>query len=174
LVFRPGPSWWVKIGDFGISKRVEDTTALRTVVGTARYMAPELQHIYCPDEPETASEFVYTAAVDIWALGEITYEMLVNQPLFVNGRQLFNFVVRGTTFPTEQLDTIGPSAHAGDFIKRCMAASPRMRLTAEHAMQHEWLRGHEYIDDDDYFSDPRYRLPKIVALLSTHHSHFVQ
>lgn len=39
----PTSNWWVKIGDFGISKRVEgDKTALYSQVGTPHYQAPEI------------------------------------------------------------------------------------------------------------------------------------
>ncbi|CAK1356379.1 unnamed protein product [Cercospora beticola] len=43
LVVQGGPAWHVKIADFGLSKRlVEDLSSLRTVAGTAGYMAPEI------------------------------------------------------------------------------------------------------------------------------------
>src|SRR5271154_4980923 len=43
FVVRKSPDWWVKIGDFGISKHIgETTTSLHTKVGTANYMAPEI------------------------------------------------------------------------------------------------------------------------------------
>lgn len=38
-----GPDWWVKVSDFGISKRVEeDLTALRTLTGALDFLAPEI------------------------------------------------------------------------------------------------------------------------------------
>jgi len=43
LVVRRHPDWWVKIADFGISKRTtEELTALRTLKFTPAFAAPEL------------------------------------------------------------------------------------------------------------------------------------
>ena len=55
----------VKIGDFGISKKLESTDAnVHSVVGTPYYMSPEL----CEQRP-------YTSKSDVWALGVLLYEM---------------------------------------------------------------------------------------------------
>ncbi|KAF4173939.1 hypothetical protein CNMCM8694_008423 [Aspergillus lentulus] len=43
FVTSKGPSWKVKIGDFGVSKQVDqDVTAFCTVIGTPSYLAPEI------------------------------------------------------------------------------------------------------------------------------------
>ena len=55
----------IKVGDFGISKVLENTTQVAmTVVGTPYYMAPES----CQSQP-------YTSKSDVWALGIIIYEL---------------------------------------------------------------------------------------------------
>jgi serine/threonine protein kinase len=54
--------WWVKIGDFGISKRVKnEDTAFRTQTGTQYFQAPEIQGFV--DENSESSE--YSNAVDV-------------------------------------------------------------------------------------------------------------
>jgi len=150
LVFRKGPSWWVKIGDFGISKRTGGSTALRTMaIGTLGYMAPEILGIYCPEEAESLDdgESIYTSAVDIWALGQLTHKMLTNEAVFDGTRQLIIYVTRGKEFPVRDLEHISASSQSTDFIHQAMAASPRKRLTAAAALKHPWLAGHEFMDE---------------------------
>ena len=79
-----GPDWWVKIGDFGISKRAEEgLTALRTLNGTPGFLAPELlaQFGLFDDSDFDMSE-EYTVAVDIWSLGEIVFRALTGTQAF--------------------------------------------------------------------------------------------
>lgn len=55
----------VKLGDFGISRVLENTNgAAMTVVGTPYYMSPEV----CQNQP-------YTFKSDVWALGCVLYEL---------------------------------------------------------------------------------------------------
>ena len=55
----------VKLGDFGISKVLENTNEhAMTVVGTPYYMSPEV----CENKP-------YTYKSDVWALGCVLYEL---------------------------------------------------------------------------------------------------
>ena len=56
----------VKIGDFGISKQMQDTNSMaQTQIGTPYYLSPEI----CKGE-------AYNNKSDIWALGCIAYEMM--------------------------------------------------------------------------------------------------
>ena len=158
MVRRPGPSWWVKIADFGISKRMEGSTGLRTVIGTNGYMAPELlgQYPLDEEEPESdSSDSTYTAAVDIWALGEITALAITKKITFLDRRLLRRYVVRGLPFPVEDLVAAGSSQGCRDFIVACMQRSATARMSAAEAMQHPWIANHEHIDDGGYISDPR-------------------
>jgi NIMA (never in mitosis gene a)-related kinase len=54
----------VKIGDLGVAKLLETSTAFaRTIVGTPYYLSPEL----CEDKP-------YRDKSDVWAFGVLLYE----------------------------------------------------------------------------------------------------
>ncbi|KAH7161168.1 kinase-like domain-containing protein, partial [Dactylonectria macrodidyma] len=69
----PGP-WWVKLSDFGISKRLEAAASgATTVMGTTEYMAPE--QLRClPD--------IKYPAADMWALGAMTFSILTKSCMF--------------------------------------------------------------------------------------------
>jgi serine/threonine protein kinase len=80
--------WWVKIGDFGISKRIEaELTELRTQVGTLNYQAPEVVGCGIDEEDD------YTMAVDLWSLGCVVYKILTKSVPFTDIRALRRFVV---------------------------------------------------------------------------------
>merc|ERR1719240_1910255 len=55
----------LRVGDFGISKVLENTAAFaRTAIGTPYYLSPEI----CQEKP-------YSFGSDVWALGCVLYEM---------------------------------------------------------------------------------------------------
>jgi serine/threonine protein kinase len=156
LIFRRSPSWWVKISDFGISKRMEGSTALRTRrVGTRGYMAPEVIGLYCPDnlqeddhdeDNEGLDESPYSSAVDLWSLGEICHRLLTSKPCF-GDRQLASYVAKVTPFPSRELDSVGASMDSIDFIVKAMAPAPQLRLTAEEAVNHAWVANLEGVEE---------------------------
>jgi serine/threonine protein kinase len=123
---------------------------LRTFqVGTPGYIAPEAQGLFSPDEPDedvAKSNFSYTAAVDIWAVGEVTVKMITGSPSFPEPRALFRYVVQGEAFPEQNLRKFGASPDCRDFVRIAMSASPAKRLSAAGALGHAWLKAHQFID----------------------------
>jgi WD40 repeat protein len=74
LVQQTGPSWWVKIADFGISKRAKaDSEAADTYGYTPSFAAPEQRGIF----PDHCSH-----ATDIFATGLVAYLLLSNHRAF--------------------------------------------------------------------------------------------
>jgi serine/threonine protein kinase len=127
------PKWWVKLGDFGLSKKQTDETVYRTQAGTEKYMAPEL-YCYVPALSSETSE--YTNAVDIWALGCVVYRIITRAVPFSSLRSLYNYSI----CKEELLFKIpSPMAEAEAFVRNLLAPHPAERLTASAALEHSWV-----------------------------------
>jgi serine/threonine protein kinase len=70
-VVNKSPDWWVKLADFGVSKRVrgENTAYHTSLIGD--YVAPEIFDLI--DDEDLEDNFTYTTAVDMWSLGCLSY-----------------------------------------------------------------------------------------------------
>jgi serine/threonine protein kinase len=84
-VLKKGPDWWVKISDFGVSKRIE-STALWTQIGTEPYVAPEVKGIFPINNGADANAGNVTLAVDIWSVGVIAFRMVTGRLPFPDSR----------------------------------------------------------------------------------------
>ncbi|KAF1999071.1 kinase-like protein [Amniculicola lignicola CBS 123094] len=133
------PFWWIKLGDFGISKQVlDEETALRTIVGTQNYLAPEV--IQAGEDYNIES---YTNAVDMWSLGCVVYWLLTKSIPFSNRGvlTLANFVRDASLFPMEKLQQNNVTAECISFLKQLLVIQPSKRMTAVSAQEHIWLEG---------------------------------
>lgn len=131
------PSIWVKIGDFGVSKRIsiDDATALRTCIYTPSYAAPEVVR---QDGKE------YSRAVDTWSLGCVIHEVLTRKVPFPDVFELTQYVLGLIPFPSH-LDECGVTAPGICFIRKLLAVNPDDRPSAERATQDPWLCATEAI-----------------------------
>jgi serine/threonine protein kinase len=119
------PVWWVKIGDFGISKRVSnDETALQTATGTPHYLAPEVRH-YVRDK--SMKPGVYTNAVDIWSFACVIYQILACQVPFPGGALDLIRFCEGGLFPDQPLAP-NISEMGIDFLKFVLVRSDLLYL----------------------------------------------
>lgn len=106
-------------------------------MGTAGFLAPELLGFI---DLGASSDFSYTIAVDIWAVGEITFRMLSGgEAAFQNLNELRKYVEGRLKFPSEELFTHGVSEEAYYFTKTMMTAIPDNRPSAENALGFDWL-----------------------------------
>jgi serine/threonine protein kinase len=123
----------VKLGDFGISKRVQNNdTKLQTICGTTAYMAPEIQAI----DNDMYSE--YTNAVDIWSLGCVLHKTLTGQIPF-SGEGIWRYAYGSMDFPVQHLKANCVSVSGIEFIKSLMKKVPETRLSAEQARRAMWV-----------------------------------
>ena len=68
----------IKVGDFGLAaKLVYDGERRKTICGTPNYIAPEILDLRLLGGPSG-----HSYQVDYWAIGVITYTMLIGRPPF--------------------------------------------------------------------------------------------
>ena len=129
---------WVKLGDFGVSKRIlaEATTTFHTQVSTPVYSAPEVLGL--DPNSETSN---YTNSVDIWSLGCVIYELLVGTKLFVSEFQLCRYFSGTWPFPEESLRVLSPPTDDTgiSLLRSMLAIQPGDRPTATGALRSQWL-----------------------------------
>ncbi|CAI7606307.1 unnamed protein product [Penicillium bialowiezense] len=138
VVEKPPDKWWVKIGDFGISKRVgRGATELRTINGTPGFIAPEiaLRQLYDVDVDESSYDFT----VDLWSLGVIAFYMLTLKHPFLKLENLLSYA-RGDLAMSELcLKYSVINEKASSFLGLLMAPKAKDRGTAKEALKHSWL-----------------------------------
>ncbi|KAL2829191.1 kinase-like domain-containing protein [Aspergillus cavernicola] len=139
FVVQRGPEWWVKIGDFGVSKRVKDgSTVFSTLAGTLGYLAPEILQAELGGD---TAQLEYTHMVDMWSLGAMAHCILTRSLPFRGLHELSIYARKGH-FPDSLLVAHGTSLESHDFIRALMAPKPADRLPAKDALQHDWVSSH--------------------------------
>ena len=130
-----------KLTDFGFACDLNVHKPLARL-GTTDYMAPEV--VACNrerrEELKQMNESGYGAAVDNWAIGVLTYEVLVGMPPFAgpnspNREDTYERILKGSYSKIPSF----VSDKAKDFITRCLEVDPEKRATAEELLEHEWL-----------------------------------
>ncbi|KAK3361781.1 kinase-like domain-containing protein [Lasiosphaeria ovina] len=130
------PEWFVKIADFGISKRrQQDVTTLHTMQrGTFGFAAPEALGF-----SKDGSVGSYTFSVDMWSLGAVAYKILTSTMAFENVAELFKYGFGMNSFPLKPLEEHGVSQSGQDFMIKLMSPAPENRPSASEAANHEWM-----------------------------------
>lgn len=81
----------------------------------------------------------YTNAVDVWALGCVTFQILAKSPPFPNVRKYYQYCENLREFPKDMLTARNTSSAGVEFITRLVAVDVDQRFTVEQALQHDWL-----------------------------------
>ncbi|KAI1861560.1 hypothetical protein JX265_009527 [Neoarthrinium moseri] len=133
MVVTQGPDWFVKIADFGISKRRQQgVTTLHTMQrGTLGFVAPEVLGFY--------SNGTYTYSVDMWSFGAVIYRIITNTTAFGSPAELFKYSSGIADFPTDQFDGKSLSCEVQEYISALMKPDPKDRLSAVSASSHPWI-----------------------------------
>lgn len=122
----------IMITDFGLSrirKETDQELIMQTTCGTPGYVAPEV-----------LTRKPYDKAVDMWAVGVITFILLSGYPPFYadNNAELFRQIMKAEfTFDPNYWADISDSAK--DFIRHLLTIDPDQRYTAAQALEHPWI-----------------------------------
>jgi serine/threonine protein kinase len=121
----------VKVLDFGLAARSPALPALRGVVGTPHYMAPEL---FCGAR--------YDARVDIWAAGVTLYQLLTGTLPFAGsyGASLLQSIMNNPVAPLDL--SIPHFSELNTILGRALAKNPGQRYASADAFSLD-LRGLE-------------------------------
>jgi serine/threonine protein kinase len=133
-------AWWIKIADFGISKRLEeDGNTSTAVIGTWSFMAPEMLFSgrYRTANPVSPRD---PFKGDIWAVGCITYYVLTKNPPFRDIDAIMDYAQGEATCPILALpDTV--VSHVGqEFMLALLDIDSEKRPSAKNSQRHEWLK----------------------------------
>ncbi|KAM4865440.1 serine/threonine-protein kinase H2 [Thomomys bottae] len=131
LYYHPGAESKILITDFGLahSGNNRGDWMMRTHCGTPEYIAPEV-----------LLRKPYTSAVDMWALGVITYVLLSGSLPFDDESQpkLYKKILKGKYhYIGEPWPSI--SHLAKDFIDKLLILEASHRMSAGQALNHPWV-----------------------------------
>ncbi|KAH0795803.1 AGC family protein kinase [Histomonas meleagridis] len=120
----------IKITDFGLSKEIKLTDSATTFCGTSEYLAPEV-----------LLQKPYNYKIDIWALGILTYEMILGTTPFFdeNKVKMFTNIVSGELYFPPELDR-----RIVDFIQKLLTKNPEKRPTFDQLKSHPFFEGFEW------------------------------
>jgi len=133
----------IKVIDFGLSQ-IFINRKLKTKVGTAYYVAPEIL------------KGDYTQLCDIWSAGVILYIFLSGDPPFngPNDNAIYNKIAQMKfSFPEKKWKNI--SDEAKDLITH-MLAPEKERYTAEQVIAHPWFKNASNTPLADLNFDPKF------------------
>ncbi|ORZ34689.1 kinase-like domain-containing protein [Catenaria anguillulae PL171] len=126
LFYDSSPNSRIMISDFGLSKIFSDEQVMKTACGTPA--------------PEVLRRETYSKQVDMWSIGVITYILLCGYPPFYeeNNYALFQQIMSGHyEFDSPYWDNI--SFEAKNFVARLLIVDPKLRMTVEEALQHQFI-----------------------------------
>ncbi|KAF5586650.1 CAMK kinase [Fusarium pseudoanthophilum] len=128
-------SWWVKLADFGISKKLGmETTGTTLASGTPLYMAPELLQY---DSRSILTEDYFKA--DVWAIGITAFFVLTKSVPFKSQPAIFHYAGNLQDLATILADP-QLTENAQNFVSEVLKPQPSERPDAERIKQHAWIR----------------------------------
>ena len=130
---------YICLTDFGLAKILEQNEQAYSFCGTPEYLAPEI-----------IEEKGHSFPVDWWALGILTYEMIVGFPPFYTGKdnnqKMYDLIQhKQVFFPDAKKHGISMSDECKDFINQCLKKNPNERLGTVNGVND--IIGHTWFQD---------------------------
>ncbi|KAJ3140465.1 Calcium/calmodulin-dependent protein kinase type 1D [Physocladia obscura] len=120
----------ILVTDFGLSKMATNDHILHTTCGSPIYVSPEVL-LKTPG---------HGRPVDLWAVGVISYILLVGYTPFWGESQADLFqAIKECDYEFDEEHWSHISDLAKDFISKLLDPNPDTRLTATEALKHRWL-----------------------------------
>ena len=124
----------VKLSDYGISKKVTDTTKCKTHAGTDLTMAPEILK-------GAGNQSIYDEKCDLWSIGVMLYQLFFREYPF---KGLTEFALLNN-IKSKKNNVINSTKNTGDkelddLIKRLLIEDPRERIQWEEYFNHPFFK----------------------------------
>lgn len=143
----------IKIIDFGLASRHDDSVPLKVMQGTPEFVAPEVIN-YEPVSPAT----------DMWSIGVICYILLSGESPFQgnsDAETLALVTAAQWEFDEESFEEITDEAH--NFISSLLNKAPRRRMTCAEALAHPWMEAFGSEDSASSKSLSKEKMKKFLA-----------
>jgi WD40 repeat protein len=84
----------------------------------------------------------------MWAVGEITYRLLVKQPVFESVGVLNKYSMGRAAFPVSNFESLNTNNQLVGFVHSAMNPDPKERMTSSLAVKHPWVL--KYLDRPEF------------------------
>lgn len=126
----------LKLIDFGLSVKIKNDSSLYDISGSQSYLSPEILEMTKLPQSKAG----YGRPVDLWACGVVLYVLLSGAFPFWHEDSIAMFnLIRNCEWQFEEDDWEFISTDARDLISKLLTRNPKIRLTAEEALQHPWF-----------------------------------
>ncbi len=124
----------VKLGDFGFSKQLNNSSEAATAIGTPLYASPEiLRNII------TAQRIPYNSKSDLWSLGVIIYELYFGELPFYPTENTLNSLYNNIIIHKKPLKKIQENAILQDLLDKIFEVDPQRRISWNDYFKHRFF-----------------------------------